>query len=263
MIIDIHTHAWPEKVASAAREHLEKIFREKFVGIPTLTTLAAFMRRNRITTSVICAVATKPEQTSSINDWLFSIRSRRFRVFAAMHPQYPLWHAELKRIRRFADGIKLQPEFQNFYIDDERLSPFYAAIEKYRIPLLFHCGKELSGTMLVRSSPKRMRSLLKRFPRLTVIGGHFGGFQLWDDVERYLLGEDVYLDTSFFFGHLPRERITRMILGHRRDRVLFGTDFPLVDQRRDLAYLASLDIPKELKGRILYGNARQILTKQA
>ena len=58
MIIDFHTHAWPDKIAQKAREHLEGLFRVKLVGEPTVDTLLRSMDRNRIDISVICAVAT-------------------------------------------------------------------------------------------------------------------------------------------------------------------------------------------------------------
>jgi uncharacterized protein len=259
MIIDIHTHAWPEKVSQKARENLETTFRVKLVGDPTIATLGTFMDRNSIDTSVVCAVATRPEQVPSINEWLFSVRSDRIKVFCALHPAYAGWKEELAKIKERGDGIKLQPEFQEFYIDDKAALPLYEAIESLELPLLFHCGKELSGTKLIRSSPQRLIKIHRMFPRLTIIGAHFGGFELWDEVEEYLLGEDIYLDTSFFFGHVPPERVKRMLLAHPPERLLFGTDFPLIDQKKDIDFLKSLSVDQRLKQRIFSLNAQALL----
>lgn len=259
MIIDIHTHAWPEKVSRKARENLESVFKVPFAGDPTVHTLLQYMDKNRITVSVICAVATKPGQVPSINDWLFGVRGERFRVFCAMHPGYAFWKEELVRIKEKADGVKLQPEFQDFYADDRKMYPVYELMEHLQLPVLFHCGEELSGTMLVRSSAGRILKVKKDFPRLTIIAAHYGGFRLWDEAEKYLIGTDIFLDTAFFFGFLPRERTIKMLLEHRSDRLLFGSDFPLTDQKKDLDYIAGLDIPDELKERILYRNARVLL----
>ena len=259
MIIDIHTHAWPQKVAGKARENLESLFKVKLVGEPTIATLLKFMRKNKIDYSVICAVATKPEQVSSINDWLFGIRKNKIKAFCSLHPDYPLWKQELARIKRYGDGVKLQPEFQNFYVDAERAYPMYRVMERLGLPVLFHCGEELSGTMLVRSSPKRLLKVKKSFPRLKIVAAHFGGFLLWDEVKRYLLGKDIYLDTSFFFDFLPKAQIKKFLLGHRQDRLLFGTDFPLVDQKKDIDFLRKLDVPDKLKERIFAQNARKLL----
>ncbi|MCU0666541.1 MAG: amidohydrolase family protein [Candidatus Omnitrophica bacterium] len=259
MIIDMHTHAWPDKVAERAREHLESLFQHKMVGMPTLNTLDKFMLKNHIDTSVICAVATKPQQVPSINDWLFGIKSRRYRVFCSMHPDYPQWENELNRIRVNGDGVKLQPEFQGFYADDQKAFPMYQVMEELEIPVLFHCGEELSGTMLVRSSGKRIINIKKAFPKLKIIAAHFGGFKLWEEAEKYLVGEDIYLDTSFFFGFLPDQKVRDLLFSHRPDRLLFGTDFPLVDQAQDLEYLARLGLPQILHERILYKNAENLL----
>jgi hypothetical protein len=259
MIIDIHTHAWPEKVAQKARENLEAIFKVKLVAEPTVNTLLKFMQKNQIDISVICSVAIRPEQVSSINDWLFSIRSKKIKVFCAMHPEYPLWEEELKRIKKNGDGIKFQPEFQNFYVDDEKVYPIYAQAEKLGIPVLFHCGEELSGTMLVRSSPPRILKIKEAFPDLKIIAAHFGGFKFWDEVEKYLLGKDIYLDTSFFFDYLPKEKIISMLLDHGNDRLLFGTDFPLIDQKKDIDFLKGLKLGKDLEEKIFYHNASEIL----
>ena len=255
----MHTHAWPEKVSGKARENLEVSFRVRLVGEPTLVTLLKFMQKNEVDLSVVCSVATRPEQVPGINDWLFSVRSERIKVFCSLHPDYPLWQQELQRIKANGDGIKLQPEFQNFYADEERVYPIYEEIEKLGLPLLFHCGQELSGTQLVRSSPERILKLRVKFPHLKIIAAHFGGFRLWEEVKKYLLGQDIYLDTSFFFDYLPRQEIQAMLLAHPEDKVLFGTDFPLVDQQKDISFLRALEIPAALKERIFSLNARKLL----
>ncbi len=259
MIIDVHTHAWPDKVSDRARESLEDSFRLKLVGEPTIDTLRAYMDKNGIDISVVCAVATKPEQVPSINDWLFGVRSERLRVFCALHPEYEPWKQELARIKKRGDGVKFQPEFQDFYVDEPSFYPVYEEMEALGIPVLFHCGKELSGTKLVRSSPERILKLSVDFPRLKIIAGHFGGFQLWDEVRKHILGKNIYVDTAFFFGHLPADEVKSFILSHPPDRILFGTDFPLVDQKKDLDCLKGLGVPQALKERILSLNARALL----
>ena len=259
MIIDSHTHAWPEKVAQKARENLEATFKVKLVAEPTVNTLLKFMRKNKIDISIVCGVAVRAGLVPAINDWLFSVRSKKIKVFCAMHPEYPLWEEELKRIKKNGDGIKFQPEFQDFYVDDEKVYPIYAQAEKLNIPILFHCGEELSGTMLVRSSPPRISKVKKAFPNLKIIAAHFGGFKFWDEVKKYLLGKDIYLDTSFFFDYLPKEEIVSLLSHHRKDRLLFGTDFPLIDQKKDIDFLKGLKLGKDLEEKIFYHNASEIL----
>ncbi|MFA5093868.1 MAG: amidohydrolase family protein [Candidatus Omnitrophota bacterium] len=263
MIIDIHTHAWPGKVSERARDNLESLFGEKMVCDPTADNLLRYMDKNSIDVSVICSVATRPVQVPAINDWLFKTRDKRLRVFCSIHPAYDKWKEELRKIKDSGDGIKLQPEFQDFFVDDDILMPLYEEMEVLDIPVLFHCGEELSGTMKVHSSPSRILRIREKFPRLRMVGAHFGGFRLWKETKEYLIGKDIYLDTSFFFGYLPDADARQMLLAHRPDRILFGTDFPLVDQRKDLEYIRKMDIPAELKERILGLNAERLLEQKA
>lgn len=51
-----------------------------------------------------------------------------------------------------------------------------------------------------------------------------------------------------------------LILSHRKDRLLFGTDFPLIDQKKDLDFLRNLGLPDELKERIIFRNAKELLS---
>jgi len=261
MIIDIHTHAWPDKVSQKAQEALESNYAVKLVGNPTIRTLRSFMEKNEIDISVICAVASRPDQVPSINDWLFSLKDPWIKFFAALHPDYSDWKKELQRIKQKTFGIKLQPSFQEFYVDDEKVFPLYEELERLGLIVLFHSGDELSPLMEVRATPKRLAKVREKFPGLKMIAAHFGGFKFWDEVREYLLGKDIYFDTSAFFGYLPDAEAKDLILKHRADRILFGTDFPIVDQRRDLDYLERLGLPEDLNSRILFQNALALLTK--
>ncbi|MCU0651078.1 MAG: amidohydrolase family protein [Candidatus Omnitrophica bacterium] len=259
MVIDIHTHAWPEKVSQKARESLESYYTVKCVGDPTTATLLEYMDRNCVDVSVICAVASRPEQVVSINNWLFSVASGRLKVFASLHPEYKDWKTELKRIKKHASGIKFQPSFQSFFCDDESVFPIYEAIEKEGVPVLFHSGDELAPQMVIRATPKRLLTIKKKFPGMTMIAAHLGGFRQWEEVKQTLLGTDIYLDTSASFGFISDDDARYLLKHHRQDRVVFGTDFPFFNQKKDLDYIDKLGISAKQKEMILSQNARDIL----
>jgi uncharacterized protein len=259
MVIDIHTHAWPEKISQKARESLESYYTVKCVGDPTTATLLEFMDTNGVDISVICAVASRPEQVVSINNWLFSVASDRLKIFASLHPEYILWKDELKRIKENADGIKFQPSFQSFYADDESMFPMYEAIEKAGLPVLFHSGDELAPQLEIRATPARLLKIKKKFPGLTMIAAHLGGFRQWDEVKSTLLGADIYLDTSASFGFISDDDAKYLLKHHRQDRILFGTDFPFFNQKKDLEYLDKLGVGARQKEMILSLNAKEIL----
>ena len=209
MVIDIHTHAWPEKISQKARDSLESYYTVKCVGDPTTATLLEFMDANGIDVSVICAVASRPEQVVSINNWLFSINNERLKIFASLHPEYSKWKDELKRISENASGIKFQPSFQSFYADDESMFPIYEAIEKAGLPVLFHSGDELAPQLEIRATPGMLLKIKKKFPDLTMIAAHLGGFRQWEEVKSTLLGTDIYMDTSASFGFISDDEPKR------------------------------------------------------
>lgn len=259
MIIDIHAHAWPEKVSQKARESLESYYTVKCCGDPTVPTLLSFMEANKIEASVICAVASRPEQVVSINNWLFSVVSGRIKVFASLHPAFEGWKKELVRIQERAQGIKFQPGFQSFFVDDETVFPMYEAIEKAGLPVLFHSGDELAPQLTIRATPERLLAVHKRFPGLAMIAAHFGGFRQWEEVKQTLVGTDMYLDTSASFGYIPDEDVQYILKHHSSDRIVFGTDFPFFDQKIALDHIGRLGLSREQKEKILGGNARRLL----
>ena len=134
-IIDFHTHLWPDKIAEKAKEYLEKSFKMPMTAVPVEKNVLKEMDENGITKSVIASVASRPDQVEHINNWLFRLNPERFIKFASLHPFYEKWSYELDRIKDNAQGIKIQPEFQMFYIDDERVFPMYEKIQKLQIPL--------------------------------------------------------------------------------------------------------------------------------
>jgi uncharacterized protein len=259
MVIDIHTHAWPEKISAKARESLESYYTVKCAGDPTVATLRSFMDINGIDVSVICAVASRPEQVVSINNWLFSINDPRIKVFASLHPEFAGWKDELKRIKDNAGGIKFQPSFQSFFADDESVFEIYAAIEKAGLPVLFHSGDELAPQMVIRATPQRLLNVHKKFPGIPMIAAHLGGFRQWDEVKEKLIGTDIYLDTSASFGFISDPDVRYILKNHRQDRILFGTDFPFFNQKKDIDYIAGLDITDAQKEMILWANAAALL----
>ena len=261
-IIDFHTHLWPDKIAEKAKEFLEASYRRPMTALPTVDNAIAVMDKSGISKSVIASVATRPEQVDHINNWLFSIKSDRFIKFASLHPFYEKWSYELDRIKDNAQGIKFQPEFQMFYIDDERVFPVYEKIQKLQIPILFHCGYELSLTGLIQAGPKQMLNVKKYFPEIKFIAAHMGGFRMWDKLEKenVIIGDDYfYIDTSSSIVFMEKEQIYRFLNKHNKDRILFGTDFPVGNPKENIKLIKSLDIGKNFFEKIMHVNAEHLL----
>ncbi len=259
-IIDIHTHAFSDGIAPKAVEALEKSSGTKALLNGTTCDLLRSMKRAEVALSVIQPVATKPAQVRAINTWASQIPGNELLAFATLYPGQSDWEEEIEQIKRAGMlGVKLHPDYQNFDPDDRALFPMYEKLQAEGLIVLYHAGDDISFPPPGRATPKRLSNLVGHFPDLRVIAAHLGGFEMWDAVEEYLVGKDLYFDTSYTFGYLKTERILKIMERHGFDRILFGTDSPWKDQREEIQNILRLDIPDEAKRKILRENAHNLL----
>ena len=149
-----------------------------------------------------------------------------------------------------------------FYIDNEKVFPVYEKIQKLQIPVLFHCGYELSLTGLIQAGPKQMLNVKKHFPEMKFIAAHMGGFRMWDGLEKdnVIIGDDYfYVDTSSSTTFMPKEQIYRFFEKHSKDKILFGTDFPVGNPKENIELIKSLNIEKDFFEKIMHVNAEHLL----
>lgn len=258
--IDFHTHAFPDELAATTIPALEKIANVPATLNGTTADLLSSMDRAGIAQSVICSIATRPEHFAAILRWSTAIASTRLIPLASVHPNSPHLQEEIAAIKQAGlAGIKLHPYYQNFYLDEERLTPLFTALAEHNLLLVLHCGYDIGFPHERRADPGQLRQLIQRFPTLTVVAAHLGAWQQWDEVEKYLLGQDIYLDTAFALQYLSPEQARRILLGHGQDRLVLGSDSPWADQAEVIALLQGLDLPPELLTKILRQNARQLL----
>jgi len=257
--IDSHNHIWPEKIAQKAKEYLEQSFKRRMIALPVADNLLRYMDEAGISKSVVASVASRPDQVVSINNWLFSLKNEKLLPFASMHPYFEGFREELKRIKDNAYGVKLQSEFQLFYADEERAFPMYEELEKLGIPVLFHCGVELTSPGEVRSSPDRMLKILGKFPALKVIGAHMGGFLMWEEVLEKLAGKNIYFDTSDSIRVMKPELLESFFQKHGFDKIVYGSDFPMEEPKKETAFISSLNISEDNKKKILSSNLKKLL----
>ena len=261
MIIDFHTHAFPDSLAERAIRTLEAEtdnVKARLDG--RLSSLLASMDRAGIERSVLCSIATKPEQFDAILDWSRRIRSPRIVPLLSIHPRDP---RAVERLDRVAEegflGIKLHPYYQDFSLDEDALMPVYERLEALGLLLVCHTGFDIAFPRTRRCDPARIAAVIARFPALRFVATHLGAWQDWDEVRRHLLGRPIYLETSFSLQYLPPEEARALILAHPADRVLFGTDSPWRDQTESAGELRALKLDADREDAILHGNAERLL----
>ncbi len=258
-IIDTHTHIFPEKVVDKAVTALEAAYGAQPLVRPTVDNLLAHMDKTGVDAAVICPVATSPHQVRSINQWMISLAGDRLIPLGALHPADPQWDEQIEfLIDHGFRGVKLQPHFQEF----ELLSP--TTLEKLeklvgRLFMVVHAGQEIEPIAHVEPTPQRLLELHRRLPELQFIAAHLGGYQMWDEVEEHLVGEDIYLDISYVFGKASDEQIARIIRNHGPGHILFASDFPWQSPSEVLAGLNRLGLSDEQRTMILGGNAARLL----
>lgn len=254
-VIDFHAHVFPEKISGKAVEQLAAHYKIQIPHRGEINDMLASADAAGVDTIVVLAAATNAGQVQATNDWIASICSERIIGFGSLHPDYPEFAQELDRMRDLGlTGIKLHFEFQGFPVDDPRMWPIYEAIGD-RFLIMMHMGDKHSDY----SAPWRLARVLDAFPGIKVIAAHLGGWANWDDARRYVLGRDIYVDTSSCTWVLPPETVAGLIRAHGVDRVLFGSDFPVTSHLEELQRFALLPLTAAEKEKILWRNATDLL----
>jgi predicted TIM-barrel fold metal-dependent hydrolase len=261
LIIDFHTHIYPESSASKTLTAVQSRAGISCFSDGTQQGLVQSMDKAGIDLSVVCSVATKPEMVESTHQWLENLRNRRIMAFATMHPDRLDAVDEVKDIKkRGFQGFKVHPDYQGFFVDEKRVYPFYEAAQAEGMIILFHAGLDRGLPDPIHSTPEGLAKVHRDFPSLRMVVAHMGGEAVFDETERHLLGRDIFLDTSFVLRVMPPHVLERFVKKHPAERILFGSDSPWTDQSEELRFLMSLPyLNGEEKEKIAGRNAAQLL----
>jgi predicted TIM-barrel fold metal-dependent hydrolase len=262
MIIDAHTHVYPDKIAEKATSSISNFYDMAMRYDGTFNTLAEASAKAGVTHCAICSVATASEQVSNINTFLADTArcsdGLTVAAFCALHQDMSSDEigAELNRAASLGMvGVKLHPDVQQFQIDDPSVYKIYEHAEG-RFPILFHAGDIRHDF----SQPARIAKIMRDFPRLCVIAAHFGGWSDWDSAKRVLAGLDnLFVDTSSSLYAIPPETALRHIRAFGSEKVLFGSDYPMWDASDELAMIYKLGLTAYELDDILYKNAMNLI----
>jgi uncharacterized protein len=259
-IIDIHTHAFPDKIVEKTMEYLENEADVEAALDGTLKSLINSMDKNGIQISVLASIATKISQFESILEWSGKIRSQRIIPFPSVHPYDPEYAKKLDVIKsRGFKGIKLHPYYQEFIINDRKLDTFYKQIEKLGLIILFHTGFDIAFEKKRIADPVRIIDLKKRFPELKFIASHIGAWEDWDEVEKHILGKEIYIDLAYSLNNSTLKNARDILLSHPKEYILFGSDSPWADQGEAIQQVRDVKLGTDIEEHIFYKNALRLL----
>lgn len=262
MIIDFHTHCFPESLAPRAMDVLKRRAGMMFTFTDgTARGLVSALRRGDADTGVVLNIATNPRQEHSVNDFALSLLDVPGLIpFGSVHPDSPNREAELERLAAAGiKGVKFHPDYQDFFVDEERMLPLYRKIASLGLITVFHAGSDIGCPPPYHCTPERLARVLPAFEGTPVIAAHWGGLDCVEDTLKYLCGTEVFLDTSFSFGTIPPCLAQRIIERHGAQRIVMGTDLPWNSVEQILGYIDCLGLSPEESEKITGGNACRLL----
>lgn len=277
MIIDLHTHTFPDRIAAAAVDKLKHASHTVAFTDGTMAQLKASMREAGIDQSVVLPVATNPVKVRSMNDLSMELTGKDGLIyFGCMHPECEYWHEELKRIADAGlKGIKIHPVYQGVDIDDIRFLRILARAGEVGLTVIMHAGDDIGFPGVVRCSPKMVANAVRQVGEMKLILAHMGGWRNWREAEALLPQTSVCIDTAFSLGSispleegyyteeekqlLGAEEFCRLVRAFGSERVFFGTDSPWSAQKQSVQDILNLPLTETEKNNILGENARRLL----
>lgn len=261
MIIDFHTHCFPEKIAAKAIEKLSFVSGGMLPYTDgTVEGLKNSMQNGGVDISVVLSIATNAGQQKNVNDFAASVNNlKEIVAFGSVFPDAPDALFELERIKDLGlKGIKLHPDYQGFDVDDEKMRPIYKKIAELGLITVFHAGVDYGFAPPYGATPEKMQRALRYFES-PVIAAHWGGVGCWDGVLELLCGSDIYFDTSFGCGQMPKYYAEKILEKHGTDKLIFGTDTPWHTPEMELSLLKTLGLSETEMNKITHGNAKKML----
>ena len=274
MIIDFHTHVYPDKIAARTMAALGSVPNVAAHTDGTAGGLRDSMRAAGIDKSVILPVNTRKGQFDSITRFAMTINERYDDLisFGGIHPDDEDIPDKLRFLKDNGfKGIKIHPDYTETFIDDERYIHIITEAQKVGFTVITHAGKDPAYDV-IHCPPVRGRRMLDKVQSATgftepfFVFAHLGGNLLLPDVEKYLVGQNCYIDISCSFSDLGNfsdakdEDVIRVIKAHGADRILFATDSPWNDQKAYVERIKKLsglsDTEKEM---IFCINAEKLL----
>lgn len=266
MIIDFHTHIFPDAIARSTIEALSKSASIPPHSDGTATGLRAQMSKAEVDIAINLPVLTKAKQFDSIVKFAQNLNLGKecpsIISFAGMHPDIEDYESKLEEIKALGFlGIKLHPDYQGTFIDDERYIKILAYAKKLDLITVTHAG--LDGAFVgqpIKCTPLRTLKLLDAlggYDKLVL--AHMGGNELFDEVLNELAGESVYFDTSYVLSFIGQDMFEKILARHGEDKILFATDSPWQDECKEISLLRSFKLGDKVNEKIFSQNAIKLL----
>lgn len=262
-IIDAHAHIYPQKIAEKATRVIGEFY-DISMEMPagTAERLIAIGKDAGVSRYVVHSCATKANQVRAINEFIYKEISEHKEFIGFMTLHQDLSESEIEEeikwcAERGFHGVKLHPDFQKFYIDEDKAEKIYRAVSKTGkvFPILLHTGDDRYEF----SKPHRLAKMAEKYSDVVFIAAHFGGYRCWDDVAVYKNLKNVYFDTCSSLMFISAEKAKEIIdlLGY--ERFFFGDDFPMWDAHNEIKRFMQIPLTDTERQAIFSGNLKKLL----
>lgn len=266
MIIDTHTHIFPEKIAARTLKQLGDIIHLTPAIDGTATDLLRSMEKSGINISLVLPVVTKPSQFDSIlrfaaylNETFADKKTGRIVSLAGIHPDDPDFKAHLQLIKQEGfSGIKLHPDYQGTTISDLKNKRILYTATELGMTVVTHAGFDPLSPQKVHCTPEMVLEVLDEVAPEKLVLAHLGSNCNYTQAEELLCGRNVYLDTAYSITEIASEDFVRMVRKHGADKVLFASDCPWAHQDHCVSLVKNSTLTDEEKDLIFSENAKKL-----
>jgi predicted TIM-barrel fold metal-dependent hydrolase len=269
--IDDHHHhqSLPQPLIDAASQYFKTDETR-----PTLDEIAQYYRERSMAAVVFTVDATTALNHDPISSFEIAEGARRnndvlipFGSVDPLKPKEALSKAQKLIEDAGVKGFKFHPTVQNFDPKDEKLFPVYELLQKHRVPALFHTGQTGigagtpggAGMRMSLSNPLNLDDVAARFPELQVIMAHPS--VPWQDEQIAIATHkaNTWIDLSGWSPKYFPETLVKQANSRLQDKVLFGSDFPLLSPDKWISDFENLELKDTVRPKILKENALRLL----
>jgi hypothetical protein len=277
-IIDFHTHIVPPEIIQKRTQYLERdrwfklLYENPKSKLVTAEQLVAAMDRDGVDKAVTFGFAWADMGLCRLaNDYVHDAVRRfpgRLIPYAVVNPlagEEALLEMDRCASLGFQGVGELMPDGQGYTLADQAvLASLLTWLSEQAYPLLVHATEPVGHLYPGKGedSLEAVYRLAANYPELQIICAHWGGgllfYELMPEVRSTLT--NVYYDIAAS-PFLYEKTILSVAAQVVPDKVLFGTDYPLIGYKRFLAYVRQAGLAKEDLSRVLGDNAERLLTK--
>ncbi len=267
MVVDFHTHVFPDKIAKKTIDYLAEKGGNTPFSDGTVSGLYSALENGFVDVAVALPVLTKPEQFESVLNFVIKIneelsnKEKKIISFGGIHPACEDIKGKLKRVKEAGlKGVKIHPDYQNTYIDDDGYIEILKCAKDLDLIVVTHAGIDCGyRECTVKCPPELTRKVIDKVGHEKFVLAHLGGSEMVDGVLKYLAGQNVYFDTAYVLNRIKKEEFLSVLDKHGEDRILFASDFPWSSFDRDVEILKSFVNDSDTRDKILYKNAISLL----